>query len=343
LPLLILIVGGCLVLGTDTQEPGNSKKNEFISRTLEQFYNELESPDLTSEERAVVIDQIANYKREQSPYEMVSFLTQHVAQNPDDPYNAYYLLKVADFFQTTNNLESAFQLYYRILKNYPDVIWQNQSVYYLSLIRSIEINLDPRLTAEYLEQLIQEFPNKIDLGSRYLRLAGVYEEIGEYEQAYDSFEAFLKYPDTVIPGKPDIDFLVREKVAFHHSSKSWIRHDLDDLVRDIKNALWSKNGWALLRYQAKVNFFAMTWIQERQDHNSRPDFELIEFLTQARRITYAADVEYASNGREAFLRTQGWSPRIPTWFLYFRRIDYPADPSVNGSWEWAGIFFGEPI
>lgn len=44
-----------------------------------------------------------------------------------------------------------------------------------------------------------------------------------------------------------------------------------------------------------------------------------------------------------FLRTIGWSYRVETWYLYFRRVNFKADPSIDGKWEWAGIFFGEKL
>lgn len=339
----LLTLGGCLALEPSKSTAGTSSSDGKITRELNQFYTELQNPDLTPEELAVVIDQIAKYTQLESHAKMVSFLNNRVSNYPDDPYNAYYLWRIADSFEDRGNSQSAYQMYYRILRNYPDVIWQNQSVHFVSLLRAINLDQDTRLTAEFLQQLIHRFPDSVDLGARYLQLAQALEAIGEYPRAYDAYEKFLTFEDTVIPGKPGIHYLIREKVAFYHSSKTWIDRDLDALVRNIKNALYYKNGWSLLRYQAKVNFFAMTWYQERQDFNARPDFELIEFLSQAKRITYASELEFASHGNEAYLRTGGWSPRIPTWFLYFRKIDYPADPQVHGSWEWAGIYFGEAI
>ncbi|MDR1596788.1 MAG: tetratricopeptide repeat protein, partial [Treponema sp.] len=44
---------------------------------------------------------------------------------------------------------------------------------------------------------------------------------------------------------------------------------------------------------------------------------------------------------EAYLRTWGWSQYISTWYLYFRKINFPSDPEIHGRWEWAGIYYGE--
>jgi len=41
------------------------------------------------------------------------------------------------------------------------------------------------------------------------------------------------------------------------------------------------------------------------------------------------------------LRTWGWHQYLSTWYLYFRKIYFPADPEIHGRWEWAGIYYGE--
>jgi hypothetical protein len=56
-----------------------------------------------------------------------------------------------------------------------------------------------------------------------------------------------------------------------------------------------------------------------------------------------ADLAPFSNDREAYLKTTDWNFRPPTWYLYFRKADFPANPDVNGQWEWAGIYFGEKL
>ena len=62
-----------------------------------------------------------------------------------------------------------------------------------------------------------------------------------------------------------------------------------------------------------------------------------------RRVYADAELHPDSSDREAFLRTAGWTARVTTWYLYFRRVDYGIDPRVDGTWEWAGIYFGEKV
>ena len=62
------------------------------------------------------------------------------------------------------------------------------------------------------------------------------------------------------------------------------------------------------------------------------------------KIHCADGLDPSSTPTEAYFRTWGWSNRYVTvWYLYFRKVNFPSDPSVHGRWEWAGIYFGEKL
>jgi hypothetical protein len=131
-------------------------------------------------------------------------------------------------------------------------------------------------------------------------------------------------------------------VLFYYSAKDWLFPELDSLVSAVKEAIFTKSLSRLLRYQAKVNFFAEGWNQEAPSDGESADFSIGGYLASS----YAkieGQLDIASNDREAFLRTTNWSFRPPTWYFYFRKVDFPANPDANGQWEWAGIYFGEKL
>ena len=86
----------------------------------------------------------------------------------------------------------------------------------------------------------------------------------------------------------------------------------------------------------------MSWSQAEADEQVSLVFDLGSFLHTSR-VVADEKLDIDSNAGEAFLRTTRWSYRIPTWYLYFRKVDYPPDPEINGRWEWAGIYFGEKL
>ena len=64
-------------------------------------------------------------------------------------------------------------------------------------------------------------------------------------------------------------------------------------------------------------------------------------ILQRQTIRYNAELDPISNEREAYLETWNWQYQVGKWYFYFSKIDYPADPELNGKWEWAGIYFGD--
>ncbi|MEX2442088.1 MAG: tetratricopeptide repeat protein [Alkalispirochaeta sp.] len=291
-----------------------------------------------------VVERAAQTHRELSGWPaMVNFLTTHVQRFPDDDNNGYYLTIVGDLYNNHGSPAVARQYHRRALLSYPDVSVRSVSTHRVVLDRLLDIVDDPAERLEYLTYLEDRYPDNTDPGVLAYYLGKAYEGVGRWDDAYTSYRQFLRHPAARVPGEPRAHELIERRVAFYESSQSWTQRDLNDLVAGIKNALWRQDPRALLSHRAGVNFFAMSWEQEESDANSDiPTFDIAAFLRRSR-VRFEADLEISSNASEAYLRTWGWSHRIPTWYLYFRKVDYPADPEIHGTWEWAGIYFGEAI
>lgn len=272
---------------------------------------------------------------------MIAFLASHIQRFPGDANNAYYLTVAGDIYRRQGQQGLARQYYRRALLAYPDITVRTVPAHRVAIDRLLEIVVDPAERLDYLAYLDEHYPAYADPGRLAYYQAVAYEGIGAWEHAYDAYRTFLSYPATTIPGVPLAHRDVERKLAFYDSSRDWTHENLDELVRSIKNALWAQNPQALLRHRAREDFFTMSWQQEAADVNSEiPTFD-IGALLRRQRIRFADDLDITSNATEAFLRTSGWGHRIPIWYLYFRRVDFPADPEIHGNWEWAGIFFGE--
>ena len=86
----------------------------------------------------------------------------------------------------------------------------------------------------------------------------------------------------------------------------------------------------------------MSWTQDENNPNSQKEFSLRVYM-RGQRITFSDTLERGTTPNEAYLRTRGWDPYSPVWYLYFRKVDFPIDPDINGNWEWAGIYMGERL
>lgn len=307
---------------------------------LRQLFSSLEEED-SPENRFILIQEIVKVINSTPRREMLNlFLTTYVEEHPSDPFNAYYLLIVAQQYKQNGAVPFAAHYYERILRNYSDLLVRGRSVHYICLTSLIEIGGPADVMVTYYKELLGRFEKDIDKGPIYYHLAKAYEELGEWDLAMQANRQFLQYPDAQVPGVPDALEKVRPVVEFYDfKNKDWTAESLDELIDSITYALWTRNARTLLRYRTKVNFFAVSWEQEKVPADMEFLAGLGGFMKQ--RISFAAELDGDSNSQEAYLRTSGWSYRIQTWYLYFRKIHFPADPQIHGRWEWAGIYFGE--
>jgi len=316
--------------------------NPAQKQELSTLFDLLEHTSRPGEDRVFLVEQIANLLSEAGHDDRMNmFLTTYVERNPHDAYDAYYLFMVAQNYKALGAIPFATHYYERIVRNYPDLVVQGTSIQFVALNQLSKITKNPALRLGYYKELISRFGTRIDLGTTYFYLARTYSELGQWGQAFQAYKEFLKYPDTEIPGFPNARRTITARVAFYDSSKNWTMPTLKSLVSVIESAIYNDNHTELLHYKAKVNFFAASWDQETTAYDNQADFPIDAFLSPSVRI--AGHVELAPDSTEAYLRTTGWSLRIPTWYLYFRKINFPADPQINGRWEWAGIYFGERV
>jgi len=294
--------------------------------------------------RAAAVDRVSEFLfRETSPERLISYLTTVVVDHPDDPFGALYLYLVGQTYLARGADPLAEYYFERVVHGYADVEFKGVSIRRASLEQLVRLTADPEKRAQYYQRLLDEFSDQIDVGLAEYRLAQAYGEYGEWDLAYDLYRDFLRHPETVVPGKPEAHRVISEQVDFHDSAKNWTVPSLEDLRGAIAWSIRQKNVNSLLRYRAKVNFFTRTWEQDADDPNTEPDWELGQLLVNSRTISVSATAEIDSNGDEAYLYTYGWGLRIKTWYLYFRKVDYPPDPSIHGNWEWAGIYLGERV
>lgn len=347
-----MLLAGCAPSPIDyfaeAVDPDNREATELlqlIEPLLVQEPTSAASADpVTGAQRAVAVERLAGFMvRAGHADRMVVMLAIIAGRDPNDPYGAYYYYLLGRHYQEAGSLALARYYYGRVVGDYEDLQMHGVSLHVRALSALIDSTHDPYQRAGYYRQLIGEHADAIDLGRSYYYLGVALEELGEWEQAYAAYRSFVRYPGTHIPGKPRAYEETVAKLEFYDSDKSWVVSRLEDLRNRITWAIVTKNGPELTRYQARVGFFTRSWEQENTDPNATPEWNIGSLLERSHYVSVAEEVDLASNADEAYLYTNGWGERIRTWYLYFRRIDFPADPEIHNSWEWAGVFLGERL
>ena len=295
--------------------------------------------------RFALIDKIAAHlQAEHKIKSLAVFLQSVIDAEPNNPYNGYFLLRLAAAYRDVQ--EDAIAAYYfeYIVQNYSDMIVNGQSIHLLCLKNLIELSGTGTKSVVYYSRLLTDFYNEFDPAQAYFMLAQAYEKQGEWQLAIQAYTQFLNLHrfDVIIPGIPDSYGYARKIVDYSTSTKSWTFNTLDDLVKTIKAAIRARDYATLERCRSKVNFFAMSWKQELSDTQQQPDTNLRDFMYGSA-ISIASELDPSSTPYEAYLRTSGGNQYIRTWYLYFKKINFPADPTIHGRWEWAGIYYGEKI
>jgi len=335
--ILLAALAGCG--GADTRYfLGTFEQNQELRELFRLFDKEKDQ-----ESRFVLITQIAaGLANEGRVDREVLFLTTHVERNPADIYNGYYLLLVADAYRDMKAVPFAIHYYRRILTNYGDLLVKGTSIHLQCLQELLVLETDPQAKIGYYKELFSRFPDQSP-GINWYYMAKSYEEVGEFEQAIQAYQKFIGSVDAEATDQSQALRDAAEKVNFAAATdKSWLVPDLNDLVSGVRDAINSKNIARLRHFQAQVNFFQEPWDQTQFVTDETVRTNVIDYLLSSN-VQVESQLDVAANGREATLRTTGWNFRPSTWYLYFRQVDFPANPDINGQWEWAGIYFGEKL
>ncbi len=334
---LVAALAGCAVSDTRYYLGAFEQNKE-----LRELFN-LFAKAKDQENRFVLITQIAAGLANEGLIDReILFLTTHVEKNPDDVFNGYYLLLVADAYKDMRASPIAVHYYRRILSNYGDLLVKGTSIHLQCLQELLTLESDPDAKIADYKELFSRFPDQSP-GINWYYMAKSYEEVGEWEQSIQAYQKYVGSIDADISADTLKLREASEKVNFYNAeNKTWLLPDLDDLVAAVRDAIVTKNIAKLRKYQAAVNFFQEPWDQTQVIVDETVNYNIVNYLPTSN-VSIDSQLDIAANGREATLRTTGWNFRPGTWYLYFRQVDFPANPDVNGQWEWAGIYFGEKL
>lgn len=286
--------------------------------------------------------QIYNFLDKKEDPELLSvYLTDYVDNHPQDPFNAYYLFTVAGRYKEQSADPFAHYYFSRILHSYTDVTYQGQSIHFLCLKEILGKSQDVEEKIECYKELINRFADKINPGEIYFYLGDCYGQTGKWDLAAQSYKKFLSYPEATIPGNTSAREYAADFQGYYTTRVTWSYSRLDELISKISAALKSRKSSEINKYTSKVKFFMSSWEEQEPSQEELAMTNIGSLMSNSTRIN--RELDKISNAQEAYLKTSGWDFRMNTWYFYFRKINFPANPEIHGNWEWAGIYLGDRV
>lgn len=331
-----------------------SKDNPNKSE-LEQLLPLLDKNHKYTENRFTVMSEIISKMiNNESVGRLNLLITSYINKNPDDPYNSYYLLNLASEYIENKQNNFAIPYLEKALMSFNDLEIRGESTHFKALEILVEITQNEEDRIFYYNKLINEHKDRLNqrdiytggLGQIYYYLGNSLEKVERWDEAIDAYKNYLDIPYSDILKEPNARDETLQKVGFYLSNKTWVVKDLSTLVQRVKYAIATRNPTLLDTYRS-YDFFIINWKSKYSDLKS--SYPMESYVLTNMNIKTANDLDPMSTESEAYLAVSGnpWSSSIwyvyPTWYFFFRKVDFPKDPEINGGWEWVGIYLGDKL
>lgn len=277
----------------------------------------------------------------EDPQLLSVFLIDYVDSHPDDPFNAFYLFTVAQRYKEQNATPFAHYYFSRILHSYSDVSYQGESIHFLCIKEILSNTQDTDEKIECYKELINRFSDQINPGEIYFYLGDCYGAAGQWDMAAQSYKKFLSYPEATVPGNLFAREYASDFESYYNTRVTWSYASLDELISKVSAAMRTRRSSEINKYTSKVKFFMSSWEEQEESQEALAVNNIGSFINSSTRIN--RELDKISNAQEAYLKTTGWDFRMNTWYFYFRKINFPANPEIHGNWEWAGIYLGDRV
>lgn len=308
--------------------------------TIWQETNEKYSEDLSSTEKIEWSDEIYKlFNNKSTVKQLTSFFIEKAITTNDKLFSDYLYFLLSDIYWKQTNTKMSIFYMSKISEDSFALKHEDQEIGYIMGLRIIKLKDYPLLRIKTYKMLLSKYRDFIDESLILYELSELYKSRYDIENAiiYMKDLVTLSSRSKIIDERIKID-AIKEQVDFYYSNKEWINKDLNNLIGKIKYAIDTQNITLLNKYISKTGFVVRFF-------NSNDDKWTIKELGIPRRwrgnIQFAQKFEDISNENEVYLETKGWAfPMLKTWYFYFKKIDYPYNETINGSWEWKGIYFG---
>lgn len=316
-----------------------SCSRENILSGLNQYQNTLWTNALSSYNENMTLDAkiswLGNAMKLEQPIE--SFLPL-ATQTKDNAFRSCIYFFISDVYWQRNEMSYAVFYMNKIREEDYHVIFNGSPLGCAIGLRIIKLKEYPELRISMYKMLLEKFSDRVDELFLLYELSQLYKEQFDIQSAVQVMEQMVRISAKSRVKDDRIDMKqIQKEINFFYSKKDWIYKDLNKLINNIKYAIdirSKKRLYSFIPDDFAVRFFDPTIQQWGVRELSIPS-------RWGRNIRFSPKFAEISTEDEVYLETTGWVfPQLTTWYFYFKRVDYPYDNTINGGWEWKGIYFG---
>ena len=258
----------------------------------------------------------------------------------DEVFRSYVYFFVAESLWNQDQESLAIFYMNKVREQDYDLYYDEKPIGYIIGLRMIKLDGYNELKIKNYEMLLRKYADMVDEPLLLYELSETYKAQYDIKSAIVVMRKLVRvaYRTRMLDDSIDIA-KIRAEIQFYESSKRWIFKDLKRLINNIKYSIDIKNLTLFNSLLPPASDFTVKFFDSK---DSRWGLKELNMPSRwGRYIHFSSEFEDISTENEVYLETSGWVfPQLRTWYLYFKRVDYPYDSTIDGGWEWKGIYFG---
>lgn len=269
--------------------------------------------------------------------EIIHFFEDLIFDEKNEINKAFYYFFISDIYYQIDNEDVAIYYMLKVDEQFYDIQYNFNPVGYYIAKRIIKSDAKFKLKEKMYQLLLDKYQENIDIVYIRYELSNLYKSNLDMDKSVRILEEILRLNKSELSKIADINSINNE-IYFYRSKKGWIYQNVEMLINKIDDAVKNKNSTLV------YSLFSATKFDVKLSGKSYPSSWLQIHKRWTGRIDFSDKLEEYSNDKEAYLKTSNWNIiQFKTWYFYFKRVNYPYDKRVNGGWEWAGVFIGNPF
>lgn len=315
--------------------------NLLYKNRIEDILYKLDKENENYSIEGIIKETIRLASLEKKRLEVIFFLGEIAEKSSNIIKNSVFFI-LSELYMGINKELSLFYLT-KISTDFYQTPYDNTPIGYIIANKIIEHSSDYKLKEKTYNILLDNYSDYIDTTTTVYELALLNRENFELDKAIKRMQQIIELSPNLNLNDTGIDTVsLKKEIEVYKSSKEWVYSDVNLLVKEIKNAINKRNRYLIYSLVSRRNFDIKTFKDLDSSRWNISQIDIEKILENC--SSFADKFEDFSTVDNLFLKADTTSELSgQTIYFSFSKIDYPYDITINGGWEWNGIYFGTPF